>query len=172
MAIRNPEATEATVGRTADEIAALNSGTYFPSSAERILVDAGANPWMKRLTAAIAAVAGIEAVHVFEPKAIPAIVQYVQGTLESYGTTLTQAKEIFDPKSTSGKIGQDNSVSVSIDEIREKTRIENGKAIYIGSIFDLPQGKNVNYVKGLPDNGGDKGIYEPLQAARQTPAFP
>ncbi len=65
---------------------------------------------------------------------------------------------IFDPNNQFGEISPLNSVALPLEVIKERTRIEPGKAIHIGSFFQTPGPAEIKYVKGLPYFGPTSGI--------------
>lgn len=72
--------------------------------------------------------------------------------------------KIFDNQDTYGQISPLNSVALPLDVIKERTRIEPGKAIHIGSFFQTPGPAEIKYVKGLPYFGPTSGITNPEDA--------
>ncbi len=71
---------------------------------------------------------------------------------------------IFDSNNQFGEISPLNSVALPLEVIKEKTRIEPGKAIHIGSFFQTPGPAEIKYVKGLPYFGPTSGIANPADA--------
>lgn len=166
-----PQIPEHGVPPTPEEAAEYNAGQHPSRLAAFVKSRIG-----KDTAAAMGTLAGFGAVAVYDPPLIPGVIEageIVANKLLIQNGFLSNPN-MFNNQNNYGKLSQNNSVGVPLDELVGKTGIENGKKITVGSLFDLSRTGNIRYVKGLPyDGSGGLSEYEKYrnQGIKNTIAF-